>query len=436
MSSIRTIVKGIVSAIITLISLYQTIHNPTACWTFIIAAIVVGVLAILLFKRNKQDAIVAICSAIIMLIFSVWGVIQDNELKKNESSWISFLRSRPEDSFLELKRKADSGDSPSQIKVSSEYAHRVDYSNALKYAQKAADNGSAEAFAQVALYQIYGMGCIADIQQGVSNMINAQRIDNYRFDSILEELSERGIVLSETDSMRLRHSDQVRERLKEIDNLIISTYNEKGNASTIMLIQSLAEEINQYSLSGYIPATEILFFGEMLKNPNGSPELRRLATQLYKANQIPTQPFERGYFLQLVRDDEDYYDSKKYQQYIKDNNYCFVGMIEAFHDNIPSFDYGKYSNKFLIEEYELFRAQYEWFLSLKEKRIPNKGLAFSLVPENYIIDVYIAEELLRSNILGIQQRMLCPEQGISETEDWLCGYRFELSLETRGIIMN
>ena len=426
MSDINTTIKGTASAIITLFSLHQTINNPNACWAFIIAAIIMGVAACFFYRKNKLEAIVAFISAGIMILFSSCGLYHDQRLKKDEGAWLVFLNTRSEDRIAALKRKADSGDGPSQLELSTEYYQHADYGNALGYAQKAADNGSAEACTRVALFKIFGMGCIADVQQGITYLIRAQKFGNYSFDSIYKEITDNGIVLSDTDRMRMDQSNQIQIRLEEINSLLEDAYDNKGNSATISLFQQLYEEIKQYSLEGYISAIEMLYFGEFLIAPNGSQELKRLANQLYQANHIPTAPIDRGYFFQLVHNDDISYDSKKYKQYIKDNNYYYLGFVDLL-DKDASTVYEKYSNKYLIEEYELYKAQYEWFISLKEDKNLQTNYVFRLHTIDYDKYVILAEALLRQNINGIKLRMEHPELGSSEDEDWLIGRSFKVT---------
>jgi len=371
---------------------WQLSQEKTMCIIGIILGHILGIIAFFIRKTYRKYALICVLGGIVMIVFSLSSFMNMKLQQNRDNIWKKYIMAKVSDNVDELKIRADENDGPAQYRLAMKYFDTGDYVNARIYAQKSADNGNAMGYCCLTSIYLNGLGCPKDVHQAVSNMIKAKRLGNLQFDLEYEEkfLSD---TMSESDLLAIRDCNadaflinSMMEQI-EVDKITVEDY-----------IDLHHEELTKLSVKGFIPATELLYCRELTKHPDGSEELMRLSSMLYKANVIPTEPIERYRFFHYYKKMKDY-DSRYYSKYIHDNIY-----LHLYFTDVVNRDRKSYSDSLLISEYMLYRSQLNWCRDLVNN--DRKRISFTIGHKaNYENDYIFAKRLLKQNIEAIQSRM-------------------------------
>lgn len=403
------VLSVIVSSLITIFGLYESLKTNQACFVFGVCAIMLIVIAVII-KRQYPDKFWTVLLNGIVILFLSSAVFIYNVLNEvNGSAWYESIRKDDDERLVEMKLKADGGDGIAQMELSDYYDEHKDYEHANKYALKAAYNGNARAYERLAHYYLYGLGGKVDIHQAITNTINAMRIEREVNLPILKEMEDRGVLLSSTDSLRLNRCVSNAVLFDSIYQEASSIIEKEGWVAFVEYIEKNHSLIENASTDGYRPATELLYVSEFMKHPQGSDELHRLAAMLYQSSYLPTQTLDRTLFLRSYHRNNRY-DTNYYLQYIKDNDYAFLVFGNDILRWVSPKKMSDYTNNAVISEYELYRAQYEWFKRLELGVIKPVSYIWHGYLEETTNEKAIANELLRRSIEELQDRMDNPAE--------------------------
>lgn len=410
---LQRIVSIVITSVFTIVGLIESLETETTCYVFIASAIMLGLLAFALKKKYPEHFWNFLLNAGVIIVLSFASLIYINNNRVSGALWYESMRVNDEDAaFLRLIDKADGGDGVAQAQVSDYYHNKKDYNRAFYYASKAANNDNAQAYARLALYRIWGLGCKVDVHEGVSNMISALQRERIDFSPLLQEMGNKGIVLSPEDSDRLSRRLERSERMKSIYLTARSILIQDGWFALMKYIDENAPSIEDASDDGYRPATELLYIREFYKNRRYSQDMYRATFKLYQCSYIPTSTIDRAMFFQSFYQD-DHYTTEKYQQYIDDGDFAFLFGYDMLIKKATPVHYQVYSNKALLDEYELFRAQYDWCKDREDGKFHPVYYIWGTMGDNGK-DVFYARELLRKNIAAVQKRMDSPVESIDD----------------------
>ena len=432
----QRIVSFAISLIITLWGLFESLNTEKACFVFLVGAVMLLLTSWALNKEYKEQAETLRINAVIVIVVTllVYFLVIGN--RASGSVWYYSLRENPYKDREETLSKADAGDGVKQVEAADFYEEEEDYIHAMKYAQKSADNGNDRATIRLANYYVHGLGGKPDIHQGISNLINVMRREKYDHLDLLREVGIAEESLSKTDSMRFAwHTDNQR-RISEIIDQADSIYNKKGWIDAKAYIDKNKSVLKAASLGEYRPATRLLYASEAMKNPNGSKELHRLSQMLYQSCYLPTNTFDRGFFYQYYYLDT-LYNTDNYQRYINDNDYSLLVLGYQILNQLPPEKIHMLGNEGLLNEYELFRAQYRWFKHCLDTSFVPVVLVWGNSLVNIMNEVnitnedelVISRELLQRSIREIQDRMDDPA-AIINNGDFIESHKLEIKINT------
>ena len=403
----QVLISVVISIVITLIGLWGSLETRSTCLVFGVAAIMLLITGRLVKNKYPEECKNIVSSAISILIVSLIAYFTIDSTQLEGSLWYQTLRDSEDEEILTLINKADNGgDGLAQAELSDYYHSKKDYPKARLYATKASNNWNARAFYRLAEYDINGLGCEVDIRDGINHFINALRLERFDYSNFLNELSQKEKDLSPTDSMRLALFLQSHEY---VDSIIMNSFSLLAGVKDPIERRNKVNHnitlLNYASLSGFRNATVVLY--SRVATAEKSAEAHRLAEMLYNVAYIPTNTFERFTFFRSYYQ-EDRYDTENYKRYIKDNEYSLLLMGDKILNHFSLESYDLFSYQTAINEYALFRSQYQW---IKNR---NNGIIFSV---NYYLtddsqraaeEERVAWELLRNNIMAIQNKMNNP----------------------------
>ena len=130
-----------------------------------------------------------------------------------------------------------------------------------------------------------------------------------------------------------------------------------GETGMKAVLTKYDSRLNELSAMGYIPATQLLYAKERLIDPKDTNSIRPYVELMYQANAVPTNQRDRFYFMSYL---DDYYDyrSSKIDLYIENNVYPSLLADIPLYNDLTNHDV------FLIQNYRICRAQYEYSKSL------------------------------------------------------------------------
>ena len=129
------------------------------------------------------------------------------------------------------------------------------------------------------------------------------------------------------------------------------------------------------------------------------------ARELYKINRIPTGPRSRNEFLLCLRPQDEYMFSD-YKQHIEENDYLPALVYDA---GDPEEDRSNYADSLLFQEYELFRAQYDWYRRLSNGTI--REVRYVIGADKEVPELlHNAKTLLKQNIMAVKEREKNPNK--------------------------
>lgn len=326
---------------------------------FIISLFMLGLCACL-WKRDKDWAITALVCSLIILIVSGGGYFANLYLQGRDALWRSSLSNKPISSFEKDKLLADSGDGPALFRVATYYYDSNQFEEAYHYARKAAERGNPLAYRLLAVGYSLGLGCPVDVQGTVSNIVSFLRIDNLKYDNILENLEWQGYSLSERDSSLI---EQARIDYLWVHGILQEFDDKTGRTELLQLLRKRKDTLVVLSNKGYIEATVLLYVKAFLESPKWSEELHLLAKELYQVDCIPTGSADRYQFYSHYYDkvDKTALEPDTFDRYIRDNDY-FIGSLLIQLDLKRLADI---SDSRLISYYKFSRAMYNWTWDLK-----------------------------------------------------------------------
>lgn len=428
---LHQVITVLISTVITLVGLYEALETKQACYVYWAFCIMLVITAFVLRKRYPQQfRTLLLNSGAILLVTVIYLCCESN--KVDGSVWYDSLEENVNDELKDLISRADSGNGLAQAELSDYYHQKRDYEKAIEYARKAANNGNAHSFMRIAWYNLYGLGCKVDIQECVNNILSALRLERIDCSPILKVMEEKGFTLTPTDSLKLKKRI---DNIKLFDRLYRETDTLRktdGVISAVKYIEKYRTVIEDASIDGYRPATALLYACEFERNPQGSKELSRLAHVLYQASYIPTQVLVRPHFFRSYYNDRTY-SLYNFKNYIKDNDYVFLSFGDDMLTEFLPESFTNYSNRALLNEYELFRAQYDWVKGLKDGSIPSVLFFYPTPsdPSDYKIDeVGLARELLRRNIAAVQERMDSPAERDTINYDYDTNLQVTIGMDT------
>ena len=407
-----------VGALGTISSTLALMREMLPCIVFILVGLVLlGYFMTLVKKKGvkgmiKEEWPLLLYAVLMLSIASAGGLLQLREINR-EKLWMRYIEANNSTREDELKMRADADDGPSQFKLGMRYYEEHDFTQAMKYFQRAGDGGNGQAYMMLSAMYAQGLGTNRDPHRAATSMIKARRTDfisdsRIRQEDIYNELTE-------TEKMMLD------ETLVELSNLEAVVREPQGSVDNArVFLNRHHDELQRLSLKGYIPATEYLYVEEMFMHPGGSETLHRLAKDLYQVNHVPTSPFDRHLFFIFLRGNGFYLSN--YQQLIRDNHYGHL-FIKSIRKNLE--DHSAFSNELLIKEYELFRAQLNWCKSLLEGEEQIRRFLYGNNSNDYQMNYEDAKSMLNTSILAIKDRMNCLEEMAGADYDLLTDYGFK-----------
>ena len=422
-------ISVIVSSGITLFGLYESLKTTQACFVFAVCAVMLIVISFIIKRRSSEKFGTFLLNGIAILILSSSVFLYDWLTEVNGSIWYESIKKNNDESLIEMKSKADNGDGVAQMELSDYYDARRDFEHASKYAQKAAFNGNARAYERLALYNLEGLGCKVDVQSAISYTIDGMKHGEDAFTRIWKIIEEKKIVLSPTDSLKLKRCVDKKQQLESIFLEADSVLRLEGLVSLVQYIDNNKAIIEDASIDGYRPATELLYVNEFIKHPQGSDELHRLATMLYQASFLPTQTLDRSNFYRYYHNEESY-DTKNFKRYIKENDYALLIFGDRILDIVSPEKLLFYTDAAVLNEYELYRAQFEWLKKLNDGTIKPVYFIWKFYFASTFDEASVARELLKRSIAEVQDRMDHPAEKDPAVYDLLMSRGVEIHIAT------
>ena len=382
----------------TLVTAFQVTREIWACILFIVIAMIVGIALFIGYKRktvDNQKRVAGIICISIMFVTAIIGIITSRFQHSRNEMWDSYLKGEKNRDLQELIEGVDKNDGPAQMKLSDYYYDRNDFHQARYYAQMAADNGNSKGYERLILLDYWGWGGKMNFERAFSNILRAQQKGYTSYTIKDEHFLER---LTGLQKAALEESLRDQERILAIKKDIASTI-----APTGRLLDGEGrfafyhDELVSLALKGFLPATECLLLEAWISQD--SLQCRDYAKELYSAGRIPTAPGLRHQILGFV-DKGGNYRITDYKNHIANNDYL---LVVTFDPNEKPEKRRTYSDSLLVQEYELFRAQYEWYTGLNNGEIDR--IDYLIVTDSDVpILCNISKELLRRNIEAIKER--------------------------------
>ena len=345
----------------TIITAFQITREEWACIVFILAAILYSFYLLLRRKKLiKQNKIAGIICILLMAFSSINGLVCSTLQKYRSDKWSTALRLNENPEHRYLLQQSEINDGLSQMKLSDYYYKKNDFKHSREYAQMAATKGSIKGYERLIMLDYCGLGGKKDYQAAFSNIIKVQKLGYSRYDigdlEFIEELSDLDLSIWEETTHNQIRIYQIEEELAEAINRNGRMMDAKN------VFEKYHDELYSLSLNEFLPASECLFLEAWLLN--NTKQCKEYASQLYKAGRIPNSPTLRHHVLTYAGRGGNYRLSD-YVKHITDNDYLW---LVTFDDNeSPSKRYF-YSDTLLIQEYQLFKAQYQWCLDLNDSK--------------------------------------------------------------------
>ena len=372
------------------VTAFQVIDSFIPCIILMVAAVASFVYFLIMRKKSRQDAVVALVCAGIMLVFSSVGLIRPLRNAEKARQWNKYIQDDKDYELERLMAHADLDDATSLLELSDYFYENLDYEQARFYAQKAADRGSAEGYRKLVIIDMYGLGRKADTVQAVSNMRRGQKVDNviFVYDSALVK------SLPRADIVKLEEGVRKHERITKIGLSFQDAIVTRGSASALKVIEDNRSEITDYANDDYAPAIELLYDEGILKSEGKL--IHEYAKQLFAVGYLPTSPLRRHSLLKMVIKYDCFVG--QYQTLIRFKDYLFPALSKP-----QDYDRKVFTDSLLVNEYILFRAQADWYKSLYEERAPVRTLILDDVTD-YEGLYKTSMKLLSENIRAINYR--------------------------------
>lgn len=408
----------VVGALGTISSTLALMKEMLPCIIFILAGLLLlGYCISLVNKKGvkgviKEEWPLLLYAVLMLSIASTGGLLQLRE-NNREKLWMRYIEANNSTQIDELKMRADANDGPSQFKLGMRYYDEHNFTQAMKYFQRAGDGGNGQAYMMLSAMYAQGLGTNRDLHRAATSIIKARRIDfisdsRIRQEDIYNELTE-------TEKMML---DETLVELSTLEAIVREPQGSVDNAR--VFLNRHHDELQSLSLKSYIPATEYLYVEELFMHPGGSETLHRLAEELYQVNHVPTSPLDRHLFFIFLRGNGFYLSN--YQQLIRDNHYGHL-FIKSIRKSLE--DHSVFTNDLLIKEYELFRAQLIWCKSILEGDEQIRRFLYGSNSNDYQMNYEDAKSMLNTSILAIKDRMNRLEEMADVDSDLLTDYGFE-----------
>ncbi len=273
-------------------------------WRLFIGVVAFALLsyAYVLIKKKAPLSVIAtsVISAIILSVTVTIDYKKNEKMMRISASYQEYLHEIDSTRILsKLEREAIiNKDARAQFELAKQYlfgreAYPLDYSKAIDFAQRSADQGYAYAHELLANIYLRGRGCEPDTARAVSNMIQALKEGNLNLSRYVLTFDVNNLHLSRKDSLLVIESLQ---GASYIDSLITSCKDSEGTLcidSFLQTINSRKKQIRILADKGYSTATELLFFNALLSNKD---ECHELCRELYEKGRIPDTPTMRGLF--------------------------------------------------------------------------------------------------------------------------------------------
>lgn len=334
-------------------------QSQSLCFVVIAVAFIAMIVAIVLLRLGKnRDMILSIVlGAVILLGTASWALEQYHTREERTTSWDSVLSNATKTLHGNTTDKACQNDGPSLYALALDCIQKNDFAKSREYASRASINGNSKAFMLLALLYLEGYGGPRNIHLAIANQINANRINSIDNEPFLQRLRDFEFSIPEKDNKALNQCLKYVNELETIIDELNNANTRSGETGMKAVLTKYDSRLNELSAMGYIPATQLLYAKERLIDPKDTNSIRPYVELMYQANAVPTNQRDRFYFMSYL---DDYYDyrSSKIDLYIENNVYPSLLADIPLYNDLTNHDV------FLIQNYRICRAQYEYSKSL------------------------------------------------------------------------
>ncbi|MDR1382908.1 MAG: hypothetical protein LBJ67_03530 [Planctomycetaceae bacterium] len=153
-----------------------------------------------------------------------------------------------EEDFLQMKEKAENGDTDAQAALGLYYSHKKDFDNTFKWFRKATENGNAKSLLGLAGCYLYGLGVTQDQTEGIKLLLKAAESGSPEAQFVLATFYFNGTIVSKDQVEAAKWLRKAAEnglsqaQLLLGTGLLDGTFSTKDTAEAVKWLQKAANQ--------------------------------------------------------------------------------------------------------------------------------------------------------------------------------------------------